>query len=128
MIVAIVAVVMAMAGTSVAAFNLSKLTDGAKDKTVGVGKLTYVTSTISIPKTPPGGDGTNVAVACPTNLHAIGGGIKLQSDKDMAVNDSHPTTSGWAGTVFSGAVTNQTATITAACAKSRVVTGAPPTS
>lgn len=122
MIVGIVAIVVATAGTSVAAINLSKLSDGAKDKTVGVGKLTYVTVSQAIPAN------TTVPVSanCPTGLKVIGGGIKWTTLPaiDTVTTDSHPAAAGWAGHVYSGI--NNTATTTAICAKSRVVTGQPP--
>jgi hypothetical protein len=139
MIVAIVALVAAMGGTAVAAkkLGLGALSSKAKDKTVGVGKLTYVTTT----KTIPGGgnpDGTNVAVsaACPSGLKVIGGGIKVPepapppNNDNIFIHDSYPTTTGWAGRVanYASSTFPATATTTAICAPSRVVTGAPPSS
>jgi hypothetical protein len=44
-VIAMIALVAAMAGTSIAAISLGALSKGAKNKTVGVGPLTYVGST-----------------------------------------------------------------------------------
>jgi hypothetical protein len=128
MIIAVIALVMALGGTGFAAKKLLKLgalSDGAKNKTVGVGKLTYVTTTTNA--TQP-----NQAVApalCPSGFDVIGGGIKVSNPahNTSQVVDSYPTTTGWAGRVFFTAAT-QTATTTAICAKSRAITGAPPSS
>jgi hypothetical protein len=137
MIIAVVALVAALSGTAVAAKKLSlgALSPGAKKKTVGVGKLTYVTTT----KTIPGGgspDGINIPVsaACPTGTHVIGGGIKVPepapgpSNDDIYIADSYPTTTGWAGRVdnYASATFPATATTTAICGVSQAVTGTPP--
>jgi hypothetical protein len=124
LIVAIVAIVVATAGTIFAAITLNKLSEGAKDKTIGVGKLTYVTVTQAIPATTV----TPVSANCPTGLRIIGGGIKWGTTPvaTNSVIDSHPATAGWAGHAYS-TIAN-TATTTAICAKSRVVTGSPPAS
>ena len=130
-IVAIVALVLALGGTAVAAgtIKLGALTNGAKNKTVGVGKLTYVTTTTALPNVNTNYPGVNVLASCPSGRQVIGGGIKVSNDAESDINDSHPTTSGWAGTVnVYGAGTGRTATVTAICAVSRAVTGAPPSS
>ena len=46
----------------------------------------------------------------------------------MFVNDSTPTTSGWAGTVYNGNAAAQPATTTAICATVKKVSGDPPPS
>jgi hypothetical protein len=124
MLIAVIALVFALAGTAVAAktLGLSALSNGAKNKTVGVGKLTYVTTTIPIPANTT----TPVQANCPAGLRVIGGGVKWATlpAPDTVITDSHPTTTGWGGHVYSGI--NNTATTTAICAASRVVTGAPP--
>jgi len=121
MMVAIVAVVLAMTGTSVAA-GLGILNKKAKNKTVGVGKLTYVTTTTAVPAAGP--NQTPVSAACPGGLEVIGGGIKMTPPYTIGVESSHPTPDGWAGRVYSQIAT--TATTTAICATSRVVNGEPP--
>jgi hypothetical protein len=129
MLVAVIALVLALGGTAVAAkkLGLSALKDGAKNKTVGVGKLTYVTNTVQAQQPDQA-----VSVNCPSGLRVIGGGIKLNQpnvtgpDQSWVV-DSYPTAVGWAGHVFFQDE-SQNATATAICANSRVVTGAPPNS
>jgi hypothetical protein len=137
MIIAVIALVLALGGTGFAAKKLLKLgafSDGAKNKTVGVGKLTYVNTTKTIPGT--AGSNINVAVSatCPSGLRVIGGGIKVPepasppNNDNIFLADSYPTTTGWAGRVdnYAGAAFPATATTTAICANSRAVTGAPP--
>ena len=121
MIVAVVALVAAMAGTSIA-FGLGALSNGAKNKTIGVGKLTYVTTTTAI----PAAVSTAVSAACPGGLTVIGGGIKVSKPYATGVEASYPTTNGWAGDVYTAAASS--ATTTAICAKSRTITGTPPAS
>src|SRR6266511_1547496 len=129
-IISVIALVFALAGGAVAAKKLSlgALSDGAKNKTVGVGKLTYVTTTINVPPTP--GTGTQaVSASCPSGLKAIGGGIKLGTVTVPAsyfINDGYLTTTGYAGHVDNNS-TASTATVVVACASSRAVTGTPPT-
>jgi hypothetical protein len=129
MIVSIVALVVALSGTAVAAskLGLGALSNGAKNKTVGVGKLTYVSNTVQAVQ-----PDQSVSVSCPSGLHVIGGGIKLShpnvDSSDVSwVTDSYPTVAGWAGHVFftDG---SQSATANAICAVSRSVTGSPPNS
>jgi hypothetical protein len=137
MIIAVIALVLALGGTGFAAKKLLKLgsfSDGTKNKTVGVGKLTYVNTTKTIPGT--AGSNINVAVSatCPSGLRVIGGGIKVPepasppNNDNIFLADSYPTTTGWAGRVdnYAGAAFPATATTTAICANSRAVTGAPP--
>jgi hypothetical protein len=132
-IIAIIALVFAFTGGAVAAKKLSlgKLSNGAKNKTVGVGKLTYVQSTANIAQAPPGDLGINptaLSAACPPGLRVIGGGIKVSNPNQAVVTQSYPTASGWAGTAQNFGDVAHTATTTAICAPSRVVTGAPPAS
>jgi hypothetical protein len=131
MIVGVVAVVLALTGSAFAAKKLSlgALSDGAKNKTVGVGKLTYVqTSFVALNPEPT--QGYAVSAACPSGLRVIGGGIKGQDPNTDFIFDSYPTTTGWAGRVYPGGVagTSRTFITTAICANSRAVTGAPPSS
>jgi hypothetical protein len=127
MIVAVIALVVALGGTAVAAkkLGLSVFKTGAKNKIVGVGKLTYVTATVT---DPAGGGSSPASVACPSGLKVIGGGIKGSHPDEDFIFDSYPTTSGWAGHVQDFGPTASTFTITAICAASRAVTGAPPSS
>jgi hypothetical protein len=132
MIVAVIALVLALGGTGFAAKKLLKLgafSDGAKNKTVGVGKLTYVSTTINVPVT-PGTDVQAVSASCPSGQNAIGGGIKLGTvpePEDYYITDGYLTTTGYTGHVDNNEVAS-TATVAVACANSRAVTGTPPTS
>jgi hypothetical protein len=127
LIIAVIALVFALAGGAVAAKKLSLgvLSDGAKNKTVGVGKLTYVSTTTNAQTE----DQAVTPAQCPAGTNVIGGGIKLNqpnvSGDSSWVEDSYPTTTGWAGHVFFSDE-SQNAITTAICAKSRAVTGAPP--
>jgi hypothetical protein len=132
MIVAVIALVMALGGTGFAAKKLLKLgalSDGAKNKTVGVGKLTYVQTSFSALNPEPT-DGYAVSATCPSGLRVIGGGIKGENPNQDFIFDSYPTTTGWAGRVYPGGAngTSRTFITTAICANSRAVTGAPPSS
>ena len=128
MVVAIVAVVAALGGTAIAAkVGLGALSTSAKDKTVGVGKLTYVTSTATIAANATATP--NVSATCPAGTRAIGGGVKINPDNlNTRVQDSYPTATGWSGTVFNNSGASATATTVAICATSRSVTGTPPAS
>jgi hypothetical protein len=127
MLVAVIAVVLALTGSAFAAKKLSlgALSDGAKNKTVGVGKLTYVTATTNATQEDQRVNPAN----CPAGFNVIGGGIKLSqpnvTGNSSWVTDSYPTTTGWDGHVFFDNA-GQSATTTAICAKSRAITGAPP--
>jgi hypothetical protein len=129
MVVALIALVFAIGGTAVAAgtIGLGDFTKKAKDKTVGVGKLTYVTTSTAVGNPDPPG-GTVVTATCPSGLKVIGGGIKGQDPDTDFIFDSYPTTTGWKGRVYAGGAASDTRTFTttAICALSRVVTGAPP--
>jgi hypothetical protein len=132
MIIAVIALVLALTGGAFAAakqIKLGRLTDGAKNKTVGVGKLTYVTTTTPIPPGTPDEVLVPVSATCPGGLKPIGGGIKRGANVvQFSIADSYPTATGWAGTVENESTNSQTATTIVACAPSRVVTGSPPSS
>jgi hypothetical protein len=131
MVVALLALVLALTGGAFAAtkIKLGRLTDGAKNKTVGVGKLTYVTTTTPIPPGIPDEVLVRVSATCPAGLKPIGGGIKRGANVlQFSIADSYPTATGWAGTVENESTNSQSATTIVACAASRVVTGTPPSS
>ena len=116
MIVAILALVAAMAGTSVAAIGLGALSNKAKDKTVGVGKLTYVGTT-----TTGTGNAIRVEAKCPSGLNLIGGGVHTSNPANSEVEESHPDSQNdWEAVVR--AAGNETIEAIAICAKSRKVT------
>ena len=126
MIVAIIALVVALSGTAVAAkkFGLSALSNGAKNKTVGVGKLTYVSGSAT---GTAADDAVPVSATCPAGTHVIGGGIKVEDPGNDFIDDSYPTATGWTGRVDAGGDPGTTHTFiaTAICGTSRAVTGAP---
>jgi hypothetical protein len=123
MVVAMIALMVALTGSAVAAqkLGLGALSGAAKDKTVGVGKLTYVTVT----HTASDSEQALPVAQCPAGLQVIGGGIHLNQPGDSFVVESHPTSSnGWTGFGLFTAPSN-TATVTAICAVARKVTGTP---
>jgi hypothetical protein len=126
MIIAVIALIAALGGTAVAG---GVLTTKKFKKQAVRGPVQYVSVTTSVPSTNvPNSPGFQVAATCPAGTHVIGGGIKLSLEADMYVNDSTPTTSGWAGTVYNGNAAAQPATTTAICATVNKVSGAPPSS
>jgi hypothetical protein len=133
MIVAVVALVFALAGTAVGAkklLGLGAFRDGVKDKTVGVGKLRYVTTMTQADNTATPANPKVVVATCPANFEAIGGGIKAPDGPTIdQVLDSYMTASGWTGHVTTDALpaTPSTFTTVVACARSRAITGTPPT-
>jgi hypothetical protein len=117
MIVAVVAMVLALAGGAYAAatIGLGDLTNKAKNKTVGVGKLTYVgTSTEGT------GNAIRVTAKCPKGLHLIGGGVHTSDPARSEVEESHPDSQDeWQAVVRASGT--ETIEAIAICAKSRVV-------
>lgn len=104
MVVAIVALIAALTGTAIAGggFVTTKKFNKRLNAAIGTtlqGPVTYVSTTTSIPPTPVGAQGTTVTATCPPGLVPIGGGIRTFNDVTGSVNDSHPITNGWGGTV-----------------------------
>ncbi len=131
MIASLIVLVSVFGGTAIAAkkLGLGALSKGAKNKTVGVGKLTYASTTTAIPPGIPSEVLVSVATTCPKGLKPIGGGIKLGADViQLTVADSYLTATGWAGTVENESASAQSATAIVACAATRKVTGTPPAS
>jgi hypothetical protein len=114
-VIAMIALVAAMAGTSIAAISLGALSKGAKNKTVGVGPLTYVGST-----TTGSGNDIHASATCPTGLHLIGGGVHTSDPARSEIEESHPEAQDrWEAVVR--AQGTQTIEVIAICAKSRKV-------
>jgi hypothetical protein len=134
MIIAVVALVAALSGTAVAAKKLSlgALSPGAKKKTVGVGKLTYVSIQQSYNTSPNPTDGYTLTAACPAGTHALGGGVKLVSPSisnsgNFFVFEQYLSTTGFTAQFFAGSNTQaDTVQVVASCGISQAVTGAPP--
>jgi hypothetical protein len=132
MIIAIVALIAAIGGTAIAGGppfvpktkfkKFKQNTNGALAQKVG-GPLNYVTVNF----TNPAGATTDVAASCPAGSAPTGGGIKVENDNTQLVNDAHPTTAGWAGTVKNTGATSHTLQITAICAVAQT-TGTRPSS
>jgi hypothetical protein len=114
-VIAMIALVAAMAGTSIAAISLGALSKGAKNKTVGVGPLTYVGST-----TTGNGNAIHASATCPTGLHLIGGGVHTSDPARSEIEESHPEAQDrWEAVVR--AQGTETIEVIAICAKSRKV-------
>lgn len=114
-VIATIALVAAMAGTAVAAIGLGALSKQAKNKTVGVGPLTYVGST-----TIDSGNAIHVSATCPKGLHLIGGGAHTSDPSRSEIEESHPEAQDrWEAVVR--AQGTQTIEVIAICAKSRKV-------
>jgi hypothetical protein len=122
MIVAVIALVAALAGTAVAGGGF--LTKKKFKNQAVRGPVTYATSTVAVPNTGFSSPGATVSSSCPAGTHVVGGGIKLADKDNEFVNDSYPTVAGWAGTVNANA-SGLTATVTAICATVKNVSGAP---
>ena len=134
MIVALIALIVALGGTAVAAkkLGLNALSTGAKKKTVGVGKLTYVTAqqTYSADQ-PPGFNGYFLTANCPPGTHALGGGTKLASpayaNSSFFLVEDYPSSGGFTSHFYAGAPSQaDTVEVTAACGVSTAVAGSPP--
>jgi hypothetical protein len=132
MMVAVVALVVALGGTAVAAkkLGLGSLAPSAKKKTVGVGKLTYVTAQQTYNTSPNPDDGYTLTAACPTGTHVLGGGIKLLSpnydNSSFFVYDQYLSTTGFTARFFAGSNSQaDTVAVNASCGVSQAVTGSP---
>jgi hypothetical protein len=130
-VVAVLALILALAGTAVAAgkIGVGALSNGAKNKTVGVGKLTYVsaTGTFNTPSLQINND--TLSAQCPSGLRVIGGSAKSSTpsgQSNFALLQDYPTSTGWTATFVVDGPPSEEITVTAICATSRVVTGAPP--
>ena len=85
LVVAIMALVLATAGTAFAIgeFGVGKLREGARQKVVGVGKLVHVSQTTDVPVTTAQDSTTTVKATCPGapvgDLQPISGGGSSRS-------------------------------------------------
>jgi hypothetical protein len=134
MIVAIIAVVIAVSGSAVAAnlIGLGDLSAKAKKKTVGVGKLTYVTAQQTYTSGSPNSGYVQTAT-CPSGTRPLGGGLKLVSPTDNPANtiyhvSSFPSSSGYTARFLLNAsgANPTTVAVIAVCGVSQSVTGSPP--
>jgi hypothetical protein len=121
MVIAVLALIVALGGTAVAGGGF--LTKKKFTSQAVRGPVTYVSTTTSIPPTPVNAQGTTVTALCPAGFVPIGGGIRTLNDFTGNVNDSHPITGGWAGTVNNfSSNTPFNAITTVVCAVSRTST------
>ena len=119
MVVAIVALVAALAGTAVAGGGFLTKKKFNKFKGSAVTRLTYVNNTVSVPRSTGGIDYTRVSADCPAGLHPVGGGVSLSpNDSSLWWGDGYLTATGYAAHVYNGlAATGPTAqaTVTVSC-------------
>jgi hypothetical protein len=132
MIVALLALILALTGGAYAGakLGLGALSKGAKNKTVGVGKLTYVSTTqaFNTPNIQINSD--TLSAQCPSGLKAIGGSAKTSTSSgasNFVLLQDYPTSTGWTATFRVDGPPSEQVTVTAICGISRAVTGAPPT-
>jgi hypothetical protein len=131
MILAIVALVFAMAGSAVAGskFVTSKKFKKLKTQVTQLSSqtvqgLTYVNNTVSLPDNT---DYTVLSVDCPAGLHPLGGGVKIDhADNSLWWGDGYLTPTGYASAVHNGTGSNKTVVLTVSCAAGNA-TGAPST-
>jgi len=134
MIVAVLALVVALGGTAVAAkkIGLGSLSPSAKKKTVGVGKLTYVITQQTYNADQPGGfNGYFLTANCPAGTHPLGGGTKLASptyaNSSFFLIEDYPSASGFTSHFYAGSSSQaDVVQVTAACGVSQAVNGSPP--
>jgi hypothetical protein len=134
MILAVIALIVALAGTAIAGGGfVTKKKLNNKINTTVRGPVQYSVTTQTIP-----GGGTYAAVSavCPAGTKVIGGGIKIPDPNPTGNNgasfldDAYPTTVGYTGHVVNAnaAATAVKATTIAICATVSTTLGSPPAS
>jgi hypothetical protein len=128
-IIAIVALVAALAGTAIAGggfvtktkFKKFKQSTNTNLSAKVSGPITYVNQTQAV-NTVTATSGVNITAACPAGQHAVGGGAKsatASSTSNLFVEASYPSASGWTALVFAGTGappgTAEQITVTAVC-------------
>jgi hypothetical protein len=133
MILAVIALVAALAGTAVAGGGF--LTKKKFKNQAIRGPITYAVTTTPVPAVGTTGNSyVTVSATCPGGTRVIGGGIKIPDPtggNDAYQNDSYATQIGWAGNVsnYSGTgTTATTATTVAVCVSVKSSIGLPPAS
>jgi hypothetical protein len=124
-IIAIVALIVALTGTAIAAGPFLPKNKFVKFKSNAVQRLTYVNNTQSVP-VGSGSDFTRVSANCPAGFHPVGGGVKLSpDDQNIWWDDGYLTATGYASKIVNDtASTPGTALVTVACVAGRA-TGSP---
>ena len=134
MIIAIVALVAALAGTAVAGGGFLPKSKFTKFKgQVVKGPITYVNQTQAV-NTNTASSGVNITAPCPSGFHAVGGGAKSSTPSSTStffIENSYPSATGWTALVFAGQPPPPTGgsaeqvTVTAVCEKGNA-SGTPP--
>jgi hypothetical protein len=118
-IIAIVALVVALTGTAVAAGGFLPKTKFTKFKSNAVQRLTYVNNTQSVPVA-TGNEYTTVSANCPGGFHPVGGGVKLSpSNQNVWWGDGYLTASGYTAHVANNSTGVATAVTTVSCVAAR---------
>jgi hypothetical protein len=129
MIIAIVALIAALAGTAIAAgpFLPKRKFTNFKQNTAVKGPVTYVNQTQTV-DAPFAGAGVNVTASCPSGSVPVSGGAKTNTNSatsNFFVLNSYPTATGWTALVYSGP-TPESVTVTAVCTRARTSGTTPP--
>jgi hypothetical protein len=140
-IIAIVALIAALAGTAVAGggflpktkFQNYKKNNNAAVSTKVAGPITYVNATQSVnTNTGVATNGVNITAPCPAGQHAVGGGVKPNVSSQttgLFITATYPRATGWTANVFAGTGappgTPENITVTAVC-EGGTTSGSPP--
>ena len=123
-IIAIVALIVALAGTAVAAGPFLPKSKFVNFKGNALKGLTYVTNTQNVPIGTSNTDSTSVSANCPSGLVPVGGGVKLStSHESLWWEDGYLTTTGFKSKVFNQTTSPATAVVTVSCVRTKT-TGA----
>jgi hypothetical protein len=127
MLLALLALVIALGGTSYAVSKLPKNSVGTqqlRDGAVTTPKLAkgaaariagFKIAKVTLTATPK--SGMVVTVPAPAGLTVIGGGVETPHTGNSWLDDSHPVPNGWEATVIDGSDVPETVTVYAICAK-----------
>jgi hypothetical protein len=125
-IIALVALIVALTGTAIAAGPFLPKNKFTKFKGNALKGLTYVNNTQSVPVGAGATDFTRVIANCPGGLVPVGGGVKLSSnDVDFWWEDGYLTTTGYAAHVHNETGNTGTALVTVACVRTKTSGTAP---
>jgi hypothetical protein len=128
-IIAIVALIVALAGTAVAAgpFLPKSKFSNFKKNTAVKGPITYVNQTGTFVNTPSKAD--SETANCPSGFIPIGGSVKTSTPSDTSsffLFQDYPTATGWTGQFYvNSSTTSEQITVTAICARAKT-SGTPP--
>ena len=124
MLVAILACVIAVAGTATAAtgsLGLGIFNKKARSKVIGVGPLIRATTNNFL----PAGAAQLFQTNCPPGFTPVGGGARVSTGTQPieGIIDSYPTGNGWAASIFNDGVESHTVIVHAICARASDVRG-----